>query len=82
MLPTAVSPLLISSAADQQINRPAVPYTIVLLKWAGLESSHAAAAPYPAEQIHTPTITKGADGKDVVNTEANLIVHAMGYAAG
>lgn len=33
MLPTAVSPPLISSAADQQINRPAVPYTIVLLKW-------------------------------------------------
>ncbi|NYB30888.1 hypothetical protein [Pantoea agglomerans] len=54
-----------------------MPDTIVLLKWAGLESSHAATAPYPAEQIHTLIITKGADGKEVVNTEANLIVHAM-----
>ncbi|WP_325952830.1 VENN motif pre-toxin domain-containing protein [Pantoea anthophila] len=36
-----------------------------------------AAAPYLAEQIHTLTTTKGPDGKDVVNVEANLIAHAV-----
>ncbi|KAA5982663.1 hypothetical protein F3I49_18020 [Pantoea sp. M_4] len=46
-----------------------------------------AAAPYLAEQIHTLTTTKGPDGKDVVNVEANLIVHAVvgavtAYASG
>jgi len=77
MLPTAVSPHLISSAADQQIKRRAFPDPIFLLKWAALESSHVAASPYLAEQIHTLTITKGADGKDGVKTESNLIVHAV-----
>jgi len=46
-----------------------------------------AAAPYLAEQIHTLTTTKGPDGKDVVNVQANLIAHAVvgavtSYAAG
>ncbi|KAA5950907.1 filamentous hemagglutinin N-terminal domain-containing protein [Pantoea sp. Bo_2] len=46
-----------------------------------------AAAPYLAEQIHTLTTTKGPDGKDVVNVEANLIAHAVvgavtAYASG
>ncbi len=46
-----------------------------------------AAAPYLAEQIHTLTTTKGPDGRDVVNVEANLIAHAVvgavtSYASG
>ncbi|WP_418162264.1 hemagglutinin repeat-containing protein [Pantoea vagans] len=46
-----------------------------------------AAAPYLAEQIHTLTTTKGPDGKDVVNVQANLIAHAVvgavtAYASG
>ncbi|KAA5926863.1 hypothetical protein F3I58_18550 [Pantoea sp. VH_4] len=46
-----------------------------------------AAAPYLAEQIHTLTTTKGPDGKDVVNVQANLIAHAVvgavtSYASG
>jgi filamentous hemagglutinin len=36
-----------------------------------------AAAPYLAEQIHNMTTTKGPDGKDVVNTQANLMAHAV-----
>jgi filamentous hemagglutinin len=36
-----------------------------------------AAAPYLAEQIHNLTTTKGPDGKDVVNTQANLMAHAV-----
>jgi filamentous hemagglutinin len=36
-----------------------------------------AAAPYLAEQIHKLTTTKGPDGKDVVNTQANLMAHAV-----
>ena len=36
-----------------------------------------AAAPYLAEVIHDMTTTKGPDGKDVVNTEANLMAHAV-----
>ncbi|THB82767.1 filamentous hemagglutinin, partial [Pantoea allii] len=35
-----------------------------------------AAAPYLAEQIHKLTTTKGPDGKEVVNVQANLIAHA------
>ena len=35
------------------------------------------AAPYLAEVIHNMTTTKGPDGKDVVNTEANLMAHAV-----
>jgi len=46
-----------------------------------------AAAPYLAEVIHNMTTTKGPDGKEVVNTEANLMAHAVvgavtAYAAG
>ncbi|MGC0876703.1 VENN motif pre-toxin domain-containing protein [Pantoea agglomerans] len=46
-----------------------------------------AAAPYLAEQIHTLTTTKGPDGKEVVNVQANLIAHAVvgavtSYASG
>ena len=46
-----------------------------------------AAAPYLAEQIHKLTTTKGPDGKDVVNVQANLIAHAVvgavtSYASG
>ena len=46
-----------------------------------------AAAPYLAEQIHKLTTTKGPDGKDVVNVQANLIAHAVvgavtAYASG
>ncbi|WP_414147400.1 hypothetical protein ACMGGR_16980 [Erwinia sp. BNK-24-b] len=46
-----------------------------------------AAAPYLAEVIHDMTTTKGPDGKDVVNVEANLMAHAVvgavtAYAAG
>jgi len=46
-----------------------------------------ATAPYLAEVIHDMTTTKGPDGKDVVNIEANLIAHAVmgavtAYAAG
>ena len=46
-----------------------------------------AASPYLAEQIHTLTTTKGPDGKDVVNVQANLIAHAVvgavtAYASG
>ena len=33
-----------------------------------------------AEQIHTLTTTKGPDGKEVVNVEANLIAHAVAGA--
>ena len=33
-----------------------------------------------AEQIHTLTTTKGRDGKEVVNVEANLIAHAVAGA--
>ena len=36
-----------------------------------------AAAPYLAEQIHKLTTTKGPDGKEVVNVQANLIAHAV-----
>ncbi|MBZ6395367.1 MAG: VENN motif pre-toxin domain-containing protein [Pantoea sp.] len=36
-----------------------------------------AAASYLAEQIHTLTTTKGPDGKEVVNVQANLIAHAV-----
>lgn len=36
-----------------------------------------AAAPYLAEVIHNMTTTKGPDGKDVVNREANLMAHAV-----
>ncbi len=36
-----------------------------------------AAAPYLAEVIHKETMTKGPDGKDVINVEANLIAHAV-----
>lgn len=54
-----------------------MPDTIVLLKGAGLESSHAAATPYLAEQIHTLTIKKKPDSKDVVNTEASLMARAV-----
>ena len=44
-------------------------------------------APYLAEVIHNMTTTKGPDGKNVVNIEANLIAHAVvgavtAYAAG
>ena len=46
-----------------------------------------AAAPYLAEQIHKLTTTKGPDGKEVVNVQANLIAHAVvgavtSYASG
>ncbi|MDW8847093.1 VENN motif pre-toxin domain-containing protein [Erwinia sp. MMLR14_017] len=46
-----------------------------------------AAAPYLAEVIHDMTTTKGPDGKEVVNREANLMAHAVvgavtSYAAG
>jgi len=46
-----------------------------------------AAAPYLAEQIHKLTTTKGPDGKDMVNVQANLIAHAVvgavtSYASG
>jgi len=46
-----------------------------------------AAAPYLAKQIHTLTTTKGPDGRDVVNVQANLIAHAVvgavtAYASG
>ncbi|QPG29069.1 VENN motif pre-toxin domain-containing protein [Pantoea sp. SM3640] len=46
-----------------------------------------AAAPYLAKQIHTLTTTKGPDGRDVVNVQANLIAHAVvgavtSYASG
>ncbi len=46
-----------------------------------------AAAPYLAEVIHDMTTTKGPDGKEVVNREANLMAHAVvgavtAYAAG
>ena len=33
--------------------------------------------PYQAEVIHNMTTTKGPDGKDVVNTEANLMAHVV-----
>ena len=36
-----------------------------------------AAAPYLAEVIHDMTTTKGPDGKEVVNVEANLMAHAV-----
>ncbi|NDJ57636.1 filamentous hemagglutinin N-terminal domain-containing protein [Enterobacteriaceae bacterium 4M9] len=36
-----------------------------------------AAAPYLAKVIHDMTTTKDANGKDVVNTEANLMAHAV-----
>ena len=46
-----------------------------------------AAAPYLATEIHRLTTTTGPDGKEVVNTEANLMAHAVlgavtSYAAG
>ena len=46
-----------------------------------------AAAPFVAEKIHELTTTTGPDGKEVVNTEANLMAHAVlgavtSYAAG
>ena len=46
-----------------------------------------AAAPYLAEVIHDMTTTKDANGKEVVNVEANLMAHAVvgavtAYAAG
>ncbi|KAF6676322.1 hemagglutinin repeat-containing protein [Pantoea sp. EKM20T] len=46
-----------------------------------------AATPYLAEQIHKLTTTKGPDGKEVVNVQANLIAHAVvgavtSYASG
>ncbi|AVV37456.1 hemagglutinin repeat-containing protein [Pantoea vagans] len=45
------------------------------------------AAPYLAEQIHALTTTKGPDGRDVVNVQANLVAHAVvgavtAYASG
>ncbi len=39
------------------------------------------AAPYLAELIHKATTTKDANGKEVVNVEANLIAHAVLGAA-
>ncbi|MCX3311149.1 glycohydrolase toxin TNT-related protein, partial [Pantoea vagans] len=46
-----------------------------------------AAAPYLAEQIHALTTTKGPNGREVVNVEANLVAHAVvgavtAYASG
>ncbi|PNK65157.1 adhesin [Pantoea sp. FDAARGOS_194] len=51
------------------------------------QAASGAAVPYLAEVIHDMTITKGPDGKEVVNVEANLMAHAVvgavtAYAAG
>ena len=51
------------------------------------QAASGAAAPYLAQVIHDMTTTKGPDGKDVVNVEANLMAHAVvgavtAYAAG
>ena len=41
------------------------------------QAASGAAAPYLAQVIHDMTTTKGPDGKDVVNVEANLMAHAV-----
>ena len=51
------------------------------------QAASGAAAPYLAEVIHDMTTTKDANGKEVVNVEANLMAHAVvgavtAYAAG
>ncbi|XLD71725.1 VENN motif pre-toxin domain-containing protein [Pantoea sp. GABEPS69] len=51
------------------------------------QTASGAAAPYLAEVIHNMTTTKDANGKEVVNVEANLMAHAVvgavtAYAAG
>ena len=51
------------------------------------QAASGAAAPYLAEVIHNMTTTKDANGKEVVNVEANLMAHAVvgavtAYAAG
>jgi len=51
------------------------------------QAASGAAAPYLAEVIHDMTTTKGPDGKEVVNVQANLMAHAVvgavtAYAAG
>jgi len=51
------------------------------------QAASGAAAPYLAQVIHDMTTTKGPDGKDVVNVEANLMAHGVvgavtAYAAG
>ncbi|CAK6490115.1 tRNA nuclease CdiA [Pantoea sp. Nvir] len=51
------------------------------------QAASGAAAPYLAQIIHDMTTTKGPDGKEVVNVEANLMAHAVvgavtAYAAG
>ncbi|MGD9424029.1 hemagglutinin repeat-containing protein [Pantoea sp. NSTU24] len=51
------------------------------------QAASGAAAPYLAGVIHSMTTTKDANGKDVVNVQANLMAHAVvgavtAYAAG
>ncbi len=41
------------------------------------QAASGAAAPYLAEVIHDMTTTKDANGKEVVNAEANLMAHAV-----
>ncbi len=83
---TAMKPFGTGSALQQGIS--AVTAAVQGLSGGNVaQALSGAAAPYLATEIHRLTTTTGPDGKEVVNTEANLMAHAVlgavsSYASG